>query len=159
MGSSYLISRKWARASRFAITDETGLPQFEVQGRSVFSRKLSICDIAGAEVAVISHRGWGMRYQILTGGQEITVSPRGLFGKRFEINSPSGLLEALGNFSGRQFSITRNGMPAAGVTQLRTFREQFAVEVSDGEDALLMLAVVLAIEAIRDDYKRSSAGG
>jgi len=120
-----------------------------------------MCDTTGAEVAVISHRGWGMRYQILTGGQEITVSPRGWFSKSFEIDSPAGPLEARGNFSGRQFSITRGGMTAAGVTQLRTLREQFAVEVSDGEDALLMLAAVLAIEMIRDDRRRqaSAAGG
>ena len=52
-------------------------------------------------------------------------------------------------------------MPVAGVTQLRSLREQFAVEVTDGEDALLILAVVLVIEAIRDDRRRSAsaAGG
>jgi uncharacterized protein YxjI len=159
MGSSYLISRKWALTSRFAITDDTGKPQFEVNGRFAFSGKLSVCDIAGTEVAVISRRGLAMRYQILTGGQEIAVRPRGFFGKRFEIDSPGGLLEAQGNFSGRQYSIARGGMPVAGVTQLRTFREQFAVEVTDGEDAVLLLAVVLVIESIRDDRRRAAAAG
>jgi uncharacterized protein YxjI len=161
MGSNYLISRKWALTSRFAITNDTGIPQFEVHGRFAFSRKLSVCDIAGAEVAVISRRGLAMRYQILIDGQEITVYPRGFFGKRFEIDSPAGLLEARGNFSGRQYSIARGGMPVAGVTQLRSLREQFAVEVTDGEDAVLMLAVVLVIETIRDDRRRSAsaAGG
>jgi len=132
--------------------------QFEVQGRFAFSRKLSVCDTGGAEVAVISRRGLAMRYQIHTGGQEITVSPRGLFGKRFEIDSPAGLLEARGNFSGRQYSITRGGLLVAAVSQLRTIREQFAVDVNDSEDALLMLAVVLVIEIVRDE-RRSSAGG
>lgn len=99
-----------------------------------------------------------MRYQILAGGQETTVRPRGFFGRRFEIDSPAGPMEARGNFSGRQYAITRGGMLAAGVTQLRTFREQFAVEVADGEDALLMLAVVLVIEIIRDDRRRSAGG-
>jgi uncharacterized protein YxjI len=158
MSSNYLISRKWALTSRFSITNETGTPQFEVHGRLAFSGKLSVFDLAGAEVAVISRRGLAMRYQILTGGQEITVRPRGFFGKRFEIDSAAGLLEARGNFSGRQYSITRGGMPIAGVTQLRTFREQFAIEVTDGEDALLMLAVVLVIETIRDNRRRSAGG-
>jgi hypothetical protein len=45
------------------------------------------------------------------------------------------------------------------VTQLRTLRERFAVEVADGEDAALMLAVVLVIETIRDDRRRSAAAG
>jgi hypothetical protein len=44
------------------------------------------------------------------------------------------------------------------VTQLRTFREQFAVDVADGQDAVLMLAVVLAIETIRDARRRSASG-
>jgi uncharacterized protein YxjI len=157
MGLNYLISRKWALAARFAITDDTGMPRFEVQGRS-FSRKLSIYDPAGAEVAAISRRGLGMRYQILTGGQEISVYPRGFLGKRFEIGTPAGLLEARGNFSGRQYGITRGGMTVAGVSQLRTFREQFAVQVGDDEDPVLMLAVVLVIELIRDERRRSASG-
>jgi uncharacterized protein YxjI len=86
------------------------------------------------------------------------VRPRGFFGRRFEIDSPAGPMETRGNFSGRQYAITRGGMPAAGVTQLRTLREQFAVEVADGEDAVLMLAVVLVIEIIRDDRRRSAGG-
>jgi uncharacterized protein YxjI len=156
MGSQYLISRRWALTSRFAITDDTGTPQFEVQGRFALTTKLSICDIGGAEVAVVSRRGLGMRYQILADGQETTVRPRGFLGRRFEIDSPAGPMEARGNFSGRQYAITQGDMPAAAVTQLRTFREQFAVDVADGQDAVLMLAVVLAIETIRDNRRRAS---
>ncbi len=163
MSSNYLIARKWALTSRFAITDEMGTPRFEVQGKSVFSGKLVMFDMMGSEVAVISRRGLGTRYQIETSGpgrgQPSTVRPRGFFGKRFEIESPAGLLEAQGNFSGRQYSITRGGMPVAGVTQLRTFREQFSAEVTDGEDTVFMLAVVLAIEAIRADRRSASAAG
>jgi uncharacterized protein YxjI len=151
MGTNYLISRKWALSDRFAITDDTGVPQFDVHGRFAFSRKLSLRDSAGTEVAVIIRRGWPMRYEVLAGGQLTTVRPRGFLGKRFEIDSPAGVLEARGNFSGRQYSVTRGGAPVVAVTQLRTFREQFSAEVCDGEDALLMLAVVLAIETIRED--------
>jgi uncharacterized protein YxjI len=155
VGSDYLISRKWAFTTRFAITDDTGVPHFQVQAGSAFSRKLSIYDPAGAEVAIISRQGLRVRYRILARGQETTVVPRGFLGKRFEISSPTGLVEARGNISGRQYSITRGTMPVAGVTQLRTFREQFAVHVADGEDVVLMLAVVLVIEMIRDDRRRS----
>jgi uncharacterized protein YxjI len=157
MGQQYLISRRWARSTRFAITDDTGTSQFEVHGRFAFSGKLSICDMGGAEVAVISRRGLGSRYRILADGQETAVSPRGFLGRRFEIDSAAGLLEAHGNFSGRQYVITHDGIPAATVTQLRTFREQFAVDIADGQDAVLMLSVVLVIETVRDD-RRSASG-
>jgi hypothetical protein len=33
MGTNYLISRKWALSDRFAISDDTGVPQFDVHGR------------------------------------------------------------------------------------------------------------------------------
>ena len=158
MGSQYLISRRWALTSRFAITDDMGTPRFEVQGRFALGRKLSVYDTIGTEVAVISHQGLSRSYQILAGGQQSSVYLRGFFGRRFEIESPAGLLEARGNFSGRQYSITREGVPIAAVMQLRTFREQFAVEVSDGEDPVLMLAVVLVIETIREDRRRAASG-
>jgi uncharacterized protein YxjI len=159
MGKSYLMSRKWAVTDRFAITDSAGIPQFEVQGRFVFTKRLSILDPTGAEVAVISRRGLSTRYEIAAGGQIASVRTRGFFGQRFEIDSPAGLLEARGNFSGRQYAITRGGVQAAAVQQLRTLRERFAIEVEDDEDPLLMLAVVLVIEIIRDDRRRAAAGG
>ncbi len=157
MAANYLISRKWSLANRFAITDSTGTEHFSVEGRLAFSRRLSVRDTTGAEVAVITRRGLSNRYEILAGGQLTTVRPRGFLGQRFEIDSAAGQLEARGNFSGRQYVVTRGGSQAAAVTQLRTFREQFAVEVSETEDPVLMLAVVLVIETIRDDRRRSAA--
>jgi uncharacterized protein YxjI len=157
MSASYLISRKWGLSSRSVITDDTGVEQFEVQGPRAFSGGLAIRDPAGTEVAAISRRGLSARYEILAGGELTTVRSRGFLGQRFEIDSAAGRLEARGNFSGRKYSITRGGSPAAAVTQLRTFREQFAVEVSEPEDPVLMLAVVLVIETIRADRQNSAA--
>ncbi|MBO0819769.1 MAG: hypothetical protein J2P26_02845 [Nocardiopsaceae bacterium] len=159
MGSQYLISRRWALASRFAITDDEGTPRFEVQGRLALARRLSVRDAGGAEVAVILRRGLGMRYRILTDGQETAVRPRGFLGRRFEIDTPAGPMEARGNFSGRQYAITQGGVPVAEVAQLRTLREQFAVHIADGQDAVLMLAVILVIETIRDNRRRAAGSG
>jgi uncharacterized protein YxjI len=159
MAKSYLMSRKWALADRFAITDETGMPQFEVQGRFAFAKKLSIRDAVGMEVAVITRQAFSRTYEILIGGQRASVTPRGIFGQRFEIASPAGQMEARGNFSGRQYSVTRDSAQVAAVSQLRTFRERFAVEVADGEDPVLLLCVVLVIETIRADRQAAGAGG
>jgi uncharacterized protein YxjI len=158
MAKSYLMSRKWALTDRFAITDDAGRPQYEVQGRFAFSKKLSIRDAAGAEVAVITRQAFSRTYQIMAVGQVASVSPRGFFGRSFDIVSAAGQMEARGNFSGRQYSVKRGGAQVAAVSQLRTFRERFAVEVSDGEDAVLLLSVVLVIETIRDDRRRQAAG-
>jgi uncharacterized protein YxjI len=156
MSASYQISRKWALGARSVITDDAGIERFAVQGPRGFSGKLSIRDPGGVEVAAISRRGLGSRYEIRTGGELTTMRPRGFAGRRFEIISGGDQLEARGNFSGRQYSVTRN---AAAVTQLRTFRERFAVEVSDSEDPVLMLAVVLVIETIRAQRSAAAASG
>ena len=67
-----------------------------------------------------------------------------MLGRRLEINSAVGRLEVLGNFSGPKYSITRDAMPAAALAA----GKQFAVAVADGEDPVLMLAVVLVIANI-----------
>jgi uncharacterized protein YxjI len=156
MSQSYLISRKWSLASRFAITDEAGTPQFEVQGRMVSSR-LSIATMAGVEVAAISRPAFSRQYEILAGGQRTTVRSRGFFGARFEIDTGMEQLEARGNFSGRQYTVARAGAPVAMVTQQRSLRERFAVEVNDGEDPVLMLAVILVIETIRAQRRNAAS--
>jgi uncharacterized protein YxjI len=76
---------------------------------------------------------------------------------RYEIESPAGPMEARGNFSGRNYAVARGGVTVATVSQRRSLRQRFAIEVADGEDPVLMLAVILVIEAIRDQ-RRDSAG-
>jgi uncharacterized protein YxjI len=159
MAKHFLMSRKWSLTDRFAITDDTGLPQFEVQGRFGFTRTLTIRDNAGQEVAVLSKGALSRGFEIRAGGQPATVRPRGFLGQRFEVESGAERLEARGNFSGRQYAVSRAGVPVAVVSQQRSFRERFAVEVEDGEDPVLLLAVVLAIETIRADRRRAAAGG
>ncbi|HEY1704521.1 MAG TPA: hypothetical protein VGG75_32900 [Trebonia sp.] len=157
MASQYLISRRWSLGTQFTVTDAEGVPKFEVSGKFALGRKLSVADPGGTELAVISRQGLARSFQIRAGGQETTVRPRGFLGRRFEIDSPAGPLEAHGNFSGREYVIASGGTPAASVTQLRALRERFAVDVADGQDPVLMLAVVLVIETIRDDRRRAAA--
>ena len=55
-------------------------------------------------------------------------------------------------------SLPAPASPVAAVTQIRALKEQFAVEIADKEDAVLMLAVVLVIETIRESRRRASSG-
>lgn len=151
------MARKWSMTDRFAITDDTGTPQFDVQGRLAFAKRLSLLDAGGAEVAVITGKAFSSKYEILAGGHSASVRPRGFLGRRFEIDSTTGSMEARGNFSGRQYSIARGGAQVAAVSQLRSLRERFAVEVADGEDPVLMLSVVLVIETIRAEQRQAAA--
>jgi uncharacterized protein YxjI len=53
MATNYLITRKRSLGAGLSITDETGTPRFEVQGRFGFSKNLTMRDAAGAPVAVV----------------------------------------------------------------------------------------------------------
>jgi uncharacterized protein YxjI len=156
MPRNYLISRQLSVADRFSITDETGAPQFTVQGRFAFSPRLSI-DPMGTEVATIRRPAFSRRYEVVADGHPATVRPAGAFGRRYEIDSAEGHLAASGNFSGRQYTISRNATPAAVVAQKRGLRERFAVEVADQESPVLMLALILVIETIRDRRRRAAS--
>jgi hypothetical protein len=50
-------------------------------------------------------------------------------------------------------------MAVATVSQQRTLRDRFAIEVADGEDAVLTLAVILVIETIRAARRAAASGG
>lgn len=149
MSTTYVMQPQ--RHSRGPITDGSGMQRFEVQDSGVLSRKLSIRDASGTEVAVSSRRTFGEKYDLLAGGQRITMRPRGFNWHKLEITSAAGRLEVAGDYRAGPFSITRGGMPVAAVT----FGKQFVVEVTDGEDPVLMLGVALTIANILDDRRET----
>lgn len=157
MPRNYLISRKVSFTERFSITDETGAPQFTVQGRFAFSPQLSVRDPMGTQVATIRRPAFSRRWEVVADGHPATLRPAGAFGRRYEIDSAEGHLAASGNFSGRQYTISRGAIPAAVVAQQRGLRERFAVEVADQESPVLMLTLILVIEIIRDRRRRAAA--
>lgn len=157
MSTQYLLARKWALTDKFTITDADGQPRFEVAGRIALRQRLSIRDVTGAEVAVISRSGLRARYDITADGVQATVRPRGIFKTGFVIDTTAGQLLARGNFTGRKYELSRGLSVVASVTQQRALRERFAVDVADGEDAVLMLAAILVIEVVRDERRQSAA--
>lgn len=152
------MSRKWSLTERFTIDDENGAPQFEVQGRFSLGANLTMRDPMGMDVATITRPALSRQYQIVAEGQPATVRPAGFLGRRFEIDTSTGHLQATGNFSGRQYTVARGGTPTARVSQQFGLRERFAVEVEDGESPVLMLAVILVIETIRDQQRAAASG-
>lgn len=143
--------------SRGPITDDSGMQRFEVQDRGALSRKLSIRDAAGTEVAV-SSRGALSGWKLFAGDQRFTVRyhgfPHGVNWRDIEINSAADRMETVGDYRhGRPFSITREGTAAAAVR----LGKQYAVEVADGEDHVLMLAVALTIACMLDDHRAAQS--
>jgi uncharacterized protein YxjI len=136
------------------IFDESGQPVFKVDGQ-VFSLRdqLIVRDLAGSEVARVHRKLIALRptYEIAIGGQEVAEVRKHLFtplGDRFTIDLPgSDDLEMVGNLLDHEFTIRRGDQTVATVSkQWLTVRDTYGVDTAPGENDLLILASVLALD-------------
>jgi uncharacterized protein YxjI len=156
----YVMSSTWSLMPRFEITDESGSPQFEARGH--LGSQITLHDNYGQEVADIRKHVFSDTHEVHVGGQQVAqVRHSGIFGDKYDIESAYGILAARGHFAGGDYTLSRDGVPVARMVRQFALREKFAVEVSDDENQVFFLAVVLAIEAIHDERNQQAhqAGG
>ena len=155
----YLIRERFFRLGEDSdITDESGRPVLQVDGK-VFSLRdrLVLRDPAGNEVAQVQRRILALRptYEIAVGGREVAAVRRHFFtpfGDRFTIDIPGpDDLEMEGNLFDHEFAIRRGDRTVATVSKRWfTLRDTYGVEIAPGEDDLLILAGVLALDLAED---------
>lgn len=145
---------------RFEITDGSGAPQFEARGH--LGSQITLHDTYGQEVADIRKHVFSDTHEVHVGGQQVAqVRHAGIFGDKYDIESAYGIINARGHFDGGDYALSRDGMPVARMMRQFSLREKFAIDVSDEENQVFFLAVVLAIEAIHDERNQQAhqAGG
>jgi uncharacterized protein YxjI len=156
----YVMSSKWSFTEHFVITDDAGNPRFDVHGNLGLSQRLSFRDQHGQEVAEIIKHLMTTTHDILLGGQRVAeIRHTGFFGEHYEIDSSFGQFTAKGSFTGWDYSISQAGQLVATVSQQLSFREQFVVDTANGVNDVLMLAIVLAIDAIHDERRERNDRG
>jgi uncharacterized protein YxjI len=136
------------------IEDESGDRAFKVNGKALRIRKTFVLEEPGGdEVAKIQERKLSVRdkMEIEGHGRSATVRKR-LIGirDRFLIDVEHGAdLEAKGNFVDHEYEIDRDGDTVATISK-RWFRvrDTYGVEVGPGEDAALILAITVCIDAM-----------
>jgi uncharacterized protein YxjI len=136
------------------ILDEAGQPVLRVDGKVFSLRGLMIVhDLAGNEVARVHRKLIALRptYEIAVGGQEVAEVRKQFFtplGDRFTIDLPGpDDLEMVGNLLDHEFTIRRGDQAIATVSkQWLTVRETYGVDIAPGENDLLILASVLALD-------------
>jgi uncharacterized protein YxjI len=159
----YLIRERFFRLGEDSdITDEHGQPVLQVDGKVLSLRnRLVLRDPEGREVAQVQRKLVAMRptYQISIAGRQAAEVRKRLFtpfGDRFAIDVPGpDDLEMTGDLLDHEFTIRRGGEVVATVSK-RWFsaRDTYAVEVAAGQDDLLILASVLALD-LAEDQERS----
>jgi uncharacterized protein YxjI len=153
----YVMASKWSLMERFEITDGSGTPQFEARGH--FGSKITLHDYSGREVAEIRKHMMSDKHDIYVGGQYAAeVKHAGFFGDHYDIQSGYGVLTARGHFNGGDYTLSRDGAPVAAMRRQFSLREKFGIEVADNENAVFLLAVILAIEAIHEERNQQERG-
>jgi len=159
----YLIRERFFRLGEGSdITDEQGRPAFQVDGKVLSLRnRLVIRDPAGREVAQVHRKLAALRptYRVTIGGEDAAEVRKRLFtpfGDRFTIDVPGpDDLEMAGDLFDHEFTIRRGDQVVATVSK-RWFsmRDTYAVDVAAGQDDLLILASVLALDLAEDQERR-----
>lgn len=151
----YSVAGKW-HDERFTIEDDAGTQQFEV--RRIYGldgNSLSLRGPGSEELAAIRPRHSPTGFEITAGSdQPITVHHRGWFGKRYSIDTPAGEMSArVGDFSFKSYELMSFGTARATVSRPFVRQQRVTIDVADGEDTVSMIAVALAIEALRYDRR------
>jgi len=153
----YTAASKWSK-ERFTIDDEAGTPKLEVRRiYGVDGNSLLLQNLEGKELAAIRPRTSPTRFEIAIGAnQPITVRHRGWFGRRYSIDTPVGEMTAtVGDFSWEGYELTSSGAARATVSRQFIRQQNITIDVADDADAVSLIAVVLAIETLRDDRREA----
>ncbi len=158
----YLIREKLFRLGEDStILNEAGEPIFEVDGKVLsLHHRLIIRDRYGNEVASVHQRLFTLRptYEITRGGQELAevrkhlISP---FVDRFTVDIPGpDDLHITGSIFEHEFTITQAGQIVATVSKRWfTLRDTYGVDIAPGQDDILILASVLALDLAEDQER------
>jgi uncharacterized protein YxjI len=151
----YIMKQKvFSFGDKFAIRNENGEDAFFVNGE-VFSlgHRLSLEDAQGNELIFIKQRllSWGPTYELYRGEEHVATIKKEIFTFlhcTFDIHiDGQGNLEAQGDLSDHEYSVTREGELVAQVSkQWFSWSDTYGVDVASSEDPVLILASTVAID-------------
>jgi len=151
----YIMKQKvFSLGSKFAIQSENGEDAFFVNGEPfALGHKLSFEDLQGNELLFIRQKllSWGPTYELFRGEEHVATIKKEmftLFQCTFDIHvDDRGDLEARGDLSDHEYTVTRDGAPAAQISkQWFSWSDTYGVEVADSSDAVLILASAVVID-------------
>jgi uncharacterized protein YxjI len=155
----YVIRERMFRLGEDSdITDEAGQPVLQVDGKVLtLHNRLVLRDPAGREVGQVHRKLAALRptYEITIDGNDVAEVRRHLFtplGERFTIDVPGPSdMEISGDLLSHEFSIERDGQTVATISKRwLSMTASYAVDVAPGEDDVLILASVLALDLAID---------
>ena len=161
----YVIREKFfSIGDDFDVLDEHGNKLFHVDGKVLSVRdKVVIEDLHGQELASVHRHLVSLRptYEIRIGGETAAEVKKKLFTpfrEKFTIDVPGpDDLEMRGDLLDHEYTIERGGDEVAAVSKRwLTIRDTYAVQIAAGQDPLLIIGSVLALDLAldREEKKR-----
>ena len=156
----YMLRQKmFSLGDKFTIKNEAGGDVFFAKGR-IFSlgHKLSFQDMQGAELAFIKQKmlTFSATYEISRENEMGAVLRKRLFTlvrDTFDVAlDDGGEWLVKGSFTDYEYAISRNDQEIARASKRWfTMTDTYGVDIADGEDDVLILACVLAVDLIHRD--------
>jgi|SRR5262245_63082595 len=140
------------------ITDESGQPVLHVDGKVLsLHNRLILKDPAGREVGQVYRKLVALRptYEIAIDGENVAEVRKhrfNVFRERFKIEvDGADDMEIAGDLFSHEFTIERDGRMVATISKRwLSITDSYAVEVASGENDVLILAAVLALDLAMD---------
>lgn len=140
----------------FHIRDEHGRDVFFVDGKAFsLGNQLAFKDMQGHELASIRQKllAWGPTYQIHRNGELAATVKKELFSffkHRFQVDVPGpDDLEAAGDFMDHEYAFRRGDRTVATVSKRWfSFSDTYGIDIAEGEDDVLILAIAVVIDQI-----------
>jgi len=155
----YVIRERMFRLGEDSdITDEAGQPVLHVDGKVLsLHNRLILTDPAGRETGQVHRKLAALRptYEITIDGTDVAEVRKHLFtpfGERFtiDVHGADGM-EIRGDLLSHEFTIDRDGHTVAAISKRwLTATASYAVDIAAGEDDLLILASILALDLAID---------
>jgi uncharacterized protein YxjI len=155
----YVIRERMFRMGEDSdITGQAGQPVLHVDGKVMsLHNRLILRDPAGREAGQVHRKLAALRptYEITIDGKDVAEVRKRLFtafGDRFTIDvHGAGEMEIDGDLLSHEFTIERDGQTVATVSKRwLSVADSYTVDVAPGEDHVLILASVLALDLALD---------
>ena len=157
----YIKEKVFSWGDKFTVKDEYGNDKYFVQGEVLsWGKKLHVYNTLGNEVAFIKQEVWSFmpRYYVFCNGMQVAEIKKE-FSFIFPKYSVAGLgWEIEGKFMAHDYDIKKNGRTIVSISkEWMTWGDSYELDITNPEDEIVALAVVLTIDCVTEASAGASA--
>jgi len=156
----YMKQKVFSFRDKFTIKDEYGNDRYYAQGE-LFSwgHKLHICNAYNQEIAFVKQKilTWLPKFEVYLDGRLVTEVKKDFtfFKPKYTLTGLSWVVS--GDYWAHNYTISDNGYPIVTISKAWfSWGDSYAIDIRDGVDERLAIAVVLAIDCVLEAAQRSS---